>query len=499
MVGLALRLWGINFGLPYLYHPDEGALVMPAINILRTGDFRPLRLDYGSAYIYSLTGLYIPYFLYGAWHGTFHAVSDLPVFLDPRQIDLYPFPGVYLIARAWTALLGGLTILAAYALGRRLGGQRVGLAAAFFCALAPYNIQNAHFATTDVPMTFVVTLALVRIVDVFDSGRWRDYAWAGLFAGLSASTKYPGGIVLIALLVAHVLRARRPSDVFNGRLALGVAATAGGFLLGTPYALDLPFFLNWLADNLHQYGGLAGAQAATIAGSSARYYVTQFLSGPAAPMLILGLLGCAWLWKINWRRAAVLCTFPVLFAVLISLQRTSYPRFLVPLEPVLAVGAGLCVVTAANWLASRQRENNIPLAFAWCGSIGLLMLFPLLSSVNYDYHLAGPDVRTTARLWVDENIPIDARVAADPMGPPLADRPALYLTWNFADHDPDWYVAQKFDFLIISESRVSDANLTLQAVSVYRDIQQRFQLVQTFDGAMLGVENQHIWVYRVAP
>ncbi len=37
--GLMLRLSGNDFGLPNLYHPDEDALIMPALEIIRSGNF----------------------------------------------------------------------------------------------------------------------------------------------------------------------------------------------------------------------------------------------------------------------------------------------------------------------------------------------------------------------------------------------------------------------------------------------------------------------------
>ena len=113
VLAMIFRVWGLGFGLPFTYHPDEGALVMPALNIVQTGDFQPARLDYGSAYIYSLTGVYALYFLYGARQGYFDTVADLPVVLDYRQIGAYPFPRIFWLARLLTATMGTLTAFSA--------------------------------------------------------------------------------------------------------------------------------------------------------------------------------------------------------------------------------------------------------------------------------------------------------------------------------------------------------------------------------------------------
>ena len=40
-----LRLYGLDFGLPYLYQPDEPNKVEAAQNILKSGDLNPHYLD----------------------------------------------------------------------------------------------------------------------------------------------------------------------------------------------------------------------------------------------------------------------------------------------------------------------------------------------------------------------------------------------------------------------------------------------------------------------
>ncbi|HSE68039.1 MAG TPA: hypothetical protein VLB12_13715, partial [Gemmatimonadales bacterium] len=41
VIALALRAWALDFGLPYLYHPDEPSKIEIAQNIVKTGDLNP--------------------------------------------------------------------------------------------------------------------------------------------------------------------------------------------------------------------------------------------------------------------------------------------------------------------------------------------------------------------------------------------------------------------------------------------------------------------------
>jgi len=499
-LALGLRLWGINFGLPFLYHSDEGAVIMPALNIIRTGDYKPIRLDYGSAYIYGLAALYIPFFLYGAWRGYFRTVADLPVYADYRQIGQYPFPGVFVLARCLTALLGSLTVLVVYRLGNRLAGWRAGLIAAAWLAVAPLHVLNSHFGSVDVPAALLITLAVARSLDVFERGDAGDYIWAGALVGLSASTKFTSGIALSALLVAHALRARAWSDLLNRRLMVGLAAAIGGFLLGTPYALDLPYFLNWLAVNLIFYGSTAGGLEAAGQPSSVLFYARELLISPFGVVAFLGIIGLAWLIRCDWRRGLVVSAFPIAYSALIAFQASAYPRWLVPLIPFLSLGAGVALDSMFVWL-SRRRPGAMALAGTHLvAMVCLIGVLPFASSAQSDMLLAGRDVRTEAFDWFKSNISPEAKIAAEPTGPPLQGwSHNLYVTWDLIEHPPEWYVEQGFDYLALSEPRLLDANVTPQIEAAYRRLTDRWTLIKTFMGPMLGTDNIRIWVYEIAP
>lgn len=499
-LALVLRLWGVNFGLPFAYHPDEGAIIMPAVNILRTGNYQPFRLDYGSAFIYALTLLYIPYFLYGAWRGFFISVTDLPVFMDYHLIDQYPFPMFFLIGRLLTVILGSFTVLVVYRLGNKLAGRWVGLIAAIFLAVEPLHVRHSHFATTDVPMACLVLLALWKIMDLFERGDWHDYFWSGVWVGLSASTKFPGAVMYATLVIAHLLRARGWSDLLDTRLALGTAATVGGFLLGTPYALDLPYFLKWLAIVFGFYGQVPVDMM--VEGPAWLYYAKTLLLGEIGPMVVLGVLGLAYLIKNERRRGIIVVVFPVIYGFFIIVQSSRYARQLIPLIPFFALGAGIFLVGVAQWLAQYWPTGMVksprPFALTVVALTVLIALLPLGLAVKTSVLLAGPDIRTTALEWYNANISPETKVAADWTGPSFTQgHHNVWRTWDLAAHNANWYIEQGFEYLIISEPRVRDPNRTVRLEDSYRELMSRFALVKSFEGALLGIDGRYIRIYRV--
>ena len=106
------------------------------------------------------------------------------------------------MARVVAAVLGTLSVWLTYLTGKRLFGRGVGLMAAAIFGLAFLPIFYSHLALNDVPTLAPVALVAVRRRRVLRRGRPRDYVIAGVGIGLSAATKYTGGITLLCLLVA---------------------------------------------------------------------------------------------------------------------------------------------------------------------------------------------------------------------------------------------------------------------------------------------------------
>lgn len=105
-----------------------------------------------------------------------------------------------LVGRHVTATLGALTVLPAFAIANRLGGTAAAALGGGLAVLSPLYLQVAHLNISDVPAAFFATLALAAVAALLDGERAGTYAWAGLWAGLAAASKYPAGVVAISIL-----------------------------------------------------------------------------------------------------------------------------------------------------------------------------------------------------------------------------------------------------------------------------------------------------------
>ena len=167
VVAAALRFVGLRYGLPYPFlNPDEASIVPRAWAITHGGGLDPGWYDYPSLLLNVLAPV--------------QAVAGEPS---------------YVAARVVAVLIGLGGVAAAWWLGRRAYGPAAAVAAAAATAVATTHVAYSRMAVTDVLLTLGVTVALALAL----SGRLE---WAGVAAGLAASAKYPGILVLGPVAVA---------------------------------------------------------------------------------------------------------------------------------------------------------------------------------------------------------------------------------------------------------------------------------------------------------
>ena len=98
-----------------------------------------------------------------------------------------------------------MTVVLAYCIGNasarhvRRGG---GGPSCWGCAMS--MLCTAHYATVDVFLTFMFTLALYRCVLVVDKPSYRNMLVAGLAAGLSMAVKFNGVFAVVAVVLSSI-------------------------------------------------------------------------------------------------------------------------------------------------------------------------------------------------------------------------------------------------------------------------------------------------------
>lgn len=422
LLGAALRLYGIDFGLPYpMARPDEETALGHALAVTR-GDWNPHFFHWPSLTFYLFAAVF-------ALASTFGGADALG-------------PATYtLIARTTVAVAGTATIVVLYALASRVAGRTVALLAALYLAVSILHVRESHFAMTDVLMTLflLISLALLVRVATEDVERATPQRWtgrcvvAGIFGGLAASTKYNAAAVAAAMLALQLAWFwRRPSLALSWRawvpsVGYGVAMVAA-FLATTPYAvLDSEKFAEDMRFNLdHLSGGHAGLDL----GRGWIYHLTHSLPHGTGPAIFVAALvglvatllsafhmflpaktashGFPWLaWlppsggRTAFRALWLIAAFALGLYVVMGSGYTVFFRYVLPLVPVICFVAAIGVVVAARWIAGRT-------GLAESRARALLIVLTagpaLVQCVWFDSVLVRTDSRVLAAEWLVERL-----------------------------------------------------------------------------------------------
>jgi asparagine N-glycosylation enzyme membrane subunit Stt3 len=499
LVAAGVRLWSIRFALPQVYHPDEDLLVMPAMNILKTGDFNPTGLEYGSLFIYLLSFIHILVYLWSVRNGYLNSVDQLQIMGRNDYPAVFPHPEYVLAGRLLSVLFGVAVVILVYMLATRLGNHRQGLLAAAIAAVTPDLVVHSHYATTDMALVTMCTLALyllVRAYDNWDSDNAWAYLGAGFVCGLAASTKYIGAVLIVPLLLTPLLKARRLDDLLSLRVIGGPLAMGAGFLAGTPYALlDLTKFTHFLGYNLRVYNRPGYIAQGTTWLWQLNYLFTDrnaALAFPAVAGLFFsfrhwGLRG----WIVNSFAFTIL-----LYAFSTSVRET---RTWLPVAPIAAIWAALALDLLWQWI--RRRLPGPAERTAAFSLIVILILLPLaVRTVEANRNLAGPDVRSLVAAWIEANTTPGAVVAVDRFPPNLdpGERPVERIFGHYLEN-LDWYEGRNAGYLIASDVIHNNDRLSAEDMARFEALTGRLCLVQAITGPFLAANDRTYWIYQFPP
>jgi 4-amino-4-deoxy-L-arabinose transferase-like glycosyltransferase len=391
---LALRLWGIKQGLPYLYNNDEAADFLPrAVHMFR-GGLNPHYFTNPPAFTYWL------HVVFAAWFGssTPHLYAR-----DPTN--------VVVVARVSVALLGTLAIWLLYLAGSRLFGRGVGLLAAALEAVAFLPVFYAHLALNDAPLLVPVTLALLGAAGILRGAGWREFGLAGVGLGLACATKYTCGIVVLSIAAAVIGRGRGQRPSLGLGTAVAVVCAAGAFLLADPYALlafsELRYGIS------HQASASAVPKLGAPGGNGFLYYLWSLTWGLGWVPSFAALAGAAAMWRE--RRSWWLLVPPVvIYLIFMNTYVRHFGRWVLPIFPfvcLLAAFAGFELIRLAGRRGRKwQLGVGAIVTAAFCAQ-------GLLYSLHSDLVLSRPYTAALVRQWMVAHIPAGTRVLVEPVVP----------------------------------------------------------------------------------
>lgn len=423
LVCLLIRFVGIGWGLPtferhHSLHPDEELILAYSQAIQPAqGKFTPGFYNYGTLY---LTIQKV---------ATDVASSYAGVEVKEDGSNRWEVVRSHLLAgRVVGTVAGALAALAVYLalirhtspIGAVMGGLAMGL--------TPGLVVHSRFQTVDVLATCFLSFCFYQCSkmvpvegDEIDVKAVQKAALlAGVFAGLSAATKYTGVLALFAIVATLylVLGKDRLKD-FSRLSLLSVAALVGVFILGTPGSVldSAKFMQDFQFELTHTSTGHGLVFAGTAPGFV--YHLSNLIVGYGGALLVFSIAG---LGRGMYRKQAWLIG-PVLFALveymLIGRAEVKFLRYTFPLIPVLAMGYGWGI-GQAHKNGSTQMKAFVAFAiFAIAGFGG-----GLASTAMMTKWMVEPDVRDQMASFVKQNLPEGASVGL--VSDPWFYTPTLY-------------------------------------------------------------------------
>lgn len=475
-------MWGLSFGLPYSFSGDETNKRDAALHLDDTG-FRHTANQ--------------PSFVYNSLFVIYRAA-------DAVLSDLAPADYTYL-GRLWMALLGSLTVLAAWKLGSFFGRSTAWIAGALLAVL-PLHTAISRYIKEDAPLGLMATLAAIAIVAYWRAPTRARLALAGACVGFAASTKFNGGIMLLPALVGlgalAAVDRRRPRAFALDLAVLGVAALAG-FLLISPIYLVHP---QQLLDGLSYQSQYAAEGHDGIAISPwsewwTYYLRTGLLPGMTWPIAAAAGVGLVLLLR---HRGGWILTFSAVAIYLMLEQASAKPapfsaRYLAPLLPMLCVAAAASLATLVTSVSARAHSSMLT-----AGILGLFVLPAVLKTASIADE-ANHDTRLRAGAWMTEHIPDGSRLVVVESEENLPASPKWMNGWQIDDRSgnmstawdgspPPYFVVSSFRYdRFLQHPEAVPAN-----TQFYRSLAAEFELVMEFAPRWLtyGKHSPVVRIYR---
>ncbi|OGY37777.1 MAG: hypothetical protein A3E37_01235 [Candidatus Andersenbacteria bacterium RIFCSPHIGHO2_12_FULL_46_9] len=378
-VNFALNIWGIEWGLPERWHPDE--VLDKAEYMYSVGELNHNYYTYGALPFYQVGLLAIAPAKLGqvvfGWHD-----------FEVRSIDT-------LLARLLSALMGTGVVAATYGIASTLFDRRSGLISAALIGLTMGLVNLSHFATVDISSLWWFTMASFMSVRVWRTGATRTYTAAGICSGLAAAVRFVGGIAIVVLLVAHWCRSKKERRL--DRLVLGVGSGLIALLAANLPMVALPcyFAIGYTKDFFFNGQRNADGPSAWLP------LVGDYINATGWPLALLSLGGIVYmLWLLgqkNWRRQICLIAVMMLpYYFIVGRMHVSHLRYALPLAPFLLILAGKMLNDFMFNLPGWQRRF-------WQGTFVLTLVYSLAYVIVADLNFIH-DSREQLSPWQMNNL-----------------------------------------------------------------------------------------------
>ena len=409
-LAFALRVWGIDFGLPYeiTYEQltyEETKEVHRAFK-LAAGEYA---WSFGKGGLYYLLFLEYSVFYVVSW--VLGWVKNTHEFALRALQDRTVF---FLAGRLTVAVLGTLTCLVIFSLSKRVYNWRTALGAAFIGATAYFHTLFSSVINVDIGMTLALWASVLAYLKYEHTQRSRWLIGAGALGGIAIAFKLPGAVILPLLLLA-IGTCREKWQYRRQMLKEAGIVLLALFVTLTIVAPEWTLSIGTLHKHFSRFLGTTSPVAmqdelkATIDSITIHYTTggTTYLEHLFRPynvvLTISAFVGvCLGLW--NRHRWDIIWTvlIVVFLGIMSTADRSQAERYMMPIMPALWLLSGRAVAAVSQ----RHRVAMV---------IGLVCVvaIPVGMLIRHDYEKTQSDTRVLAKEWIEENVPSGSKLLMD--------------------------------------------------------------------------------------
>jgi hypothetical protein len=421
LVNGALTAYGIMWGLPYRWSTDEQ--VAASLRLLGSGSiFAVTDAVHPQLYNFFLGALFAPYLVWLKYFSgvEFDAVQRAASVSWITLADQFPSvaSALYLIARGSSLVLGLLSIVLVYRIGRLLYSSQAGLIGAAALAVSFGFVDTHHLAKHTALVVFLVLLVCYLALRAYQDRRIALLMWASLVSGLAFAAKLDG--IIAALFVAASFYYGWVKPAWSGTGKIGQAGSVAGWAIGLPLCCflgiaigspgliaNLPVYLGGRETDIgFFYGGWPPLswQGLVLVLGKIRDNFVHVLVAFGVPLGLLAWGGLVWFLGTLRRHipSRIVMWMVGAYSLIVVGYYTQYAggstKLMIHLLPLLSVMVGGAL--------SQMRLSRKALV----GALGLSLVWAAAMTLQADRVYAQSDTRYLTTRWIEESIPQTATI-----------------------------------------------------------------------------------------
>ncbi|MFT5368102.1 MAG: tetratricopeptide (TPR) repeat protein [Candidatus Latescibacterota bacterium] len=417
-----LRFYGLDWGTNHqtgqfhAFHPDEQTLIESAAHIGH--NMRDIVSSYGKA----------PMYLLAATAHTIGFLADITPFTENTTYF------THLTARSISALLGTLTVFLVFLIGRKIGNTSTGLLSALFLSFCTGHIQQSHYYTVDISLTFWATLALYIAIHL-PASQTRLYIAFGIAIGLATGTRLVGVWMGIPFLMAHLLNKSqankeaeapkkftfaflhfRSPEIWK-RIGIAVAIGVTILLICEPFLILDPalFFSDNDARRLIPSMQIARGERVHIwtlydfSTTPYLFYFSHLLRDALGyPLELAALAGIVLVIHQRSIIGLILLSWLIPYFLLVGGLHTKPIRYTTPMLPTLCILGAYTSLFIGQWF-----QKHLTFKFAISLPSILIAIPTIVYALTFTSIYDKEDSRIVATQWISQNIPKNASVLTE--------------------------------------------------------------------------------------